>query len=199
MIPSRPGKIPPTSVRRLTSLFSRSWVVGPDPPPDLAGEGGERQDVLAGVVEMGGRGRQLGLQRGDDLGVLGPDRGRVRLLEDGPDQCRHPRLVGQPQAQLWLQDLTGVSIGKQQLEQMVIEAARDAPGFYPSRPAVACPAGLPGAISADGRGVARRPGARRAETARKPASAPGHSRGVCSCATPRTVPVPYCRSLPKRR
>jgi hypothetical protein len=71
------------------------------------------------------------------------------------------------QAQLWLQDLTGVSIGKQQLEQIVAEAAQDAPGFYPARPAAACPAGLPLAISADGKGVAMRPGARRAETARK--------------------------------
>ena len=71
------------------------------------------------------------------------------------------------QAQLWLQDLTGVSIGKQQLEQILAEAARDAPGFYPSRPAAACPAGLPLAISADGKGVAMRPGACRAETARK--------------------------------
>jgi hypothetical protein len=71
------------------------------------------------------------------------------------------------QAQLWLQDLTGVSIGKQQLEQILAEAARDAPGFCPSRPAAACPAGLPLAISADGKGVAMRPGARRAETARK--------------------------------
>ena len=71
------------------------------------------------------------------------------------------------QAQLWLQDLTGVSIGKQQLEQILAEAARDAPGFCPSRPAVTCPAGLPLAISADGKGVAMRPGARRAETARK--------------------------------
>ena len=71
------------------------------------------------------------------------------------------------QAQLWLQDLTGVSVGKQQLEQILAEAARDAPGFYPSRPAVPAPAGLPLAISADGKGVAMRPGARRAETARK--------------------------------
>lgn len=71
------------------------------------------------------------------------------------------------QAQLWLQDLTGVSIGKLQLEQILAEAAQDAPGFYPSRPAVACPAGLPLAISADGKGVAMRPGARRAETARQ--------------------------------
>ena len=71
------------------------------------------------------------------------------------------------QAQLWLQDLTGISIGKQQLEQILAEAAGDAPGFYPSRPAACCPAGLPLAISADGKGVAMRPGARRAETARK--------------------------------
>ena len=73
------------------------------------------------------------------------------------------------QAQLWLQDLTGVSVGKQQLEQILAEAARDAPEFYPAQPAVAAAgaAGLPLAISADGKGVAMRPGARRAETARK--------------------------------
>ena len=71
------------------------------------------------------------------------------------------------QAQLWLQDLTGVSVGKQQLEQILAEAARDAPGFYPGQPAVQAPAGLPLAISADGKGVAMRPEARRAETARK--------------------------------
>jgi hypothetical protein len=71
------------------------------------------------------------------------------------------------QAQLWLQAAAGVSVGKQQLEQIVAEAARDAPGFYPSRPAVACPAGMPLAISADGKGVAMRPEGRRAETARK--------------------------------
>jgi hypothetical protein len=71
------------------------------------------------------------------------------------------------QAQLWLQDVTGVSIGKQQLEQILAEAAGDAPGFYPSRPAAACPAGLPLAISADGKGVAMRPEGRRPEAARK--------------------------------
>jgi hypothetical protein len=72
------------------------------------------------------------------------------------------------QAQLWLQDLTGVSVGKQQLEQIVAGAARDAAGFYPSRPAGACAAGLPLAISADGKGVAMLPGARR-----RRAKAPG--------------------------
>src|SRR5690242_21480475 len=43
-------------------------------------------------VEMGGGLRQLGLQRGSDLGVLGADRCRVGLLEDGPDQGGHPGL-----------------------------------------------------------------------------------------------------------
>jgi hypothetical protein len=88
--------MPTTSVRRRTSLFSRSCdrVVAPDLPPDLAGERGERQDVLAGVVQVGRRGRKLGLQRGDDLGVLGAHRRRVGLLEDGPDQGGHPRLGG---------------------------------------------------------------------------------------------------------
>jgi hypothetical protein len=71
------------------------------------------------------------------------------------------------QAQVWLQDLTGVAVGKQQLEQILTEAARDAPGFYPSRPSAVIPVGLPLAISADGKGVAMRPEARRAETARK--------------------------------
>jgi hypothetical protein len=41
-----------------------------------------------------GRLREPGLERGDDLGVLGPDRVRVGLLEDGPDQRRYPRLGG---------------------------------------------------------------------------------------------------------
>jgi len=72
------------------------------------------------------------------------------------------------QAQLWLQDLTGVSLGKQQLEQILAEASCDAPEFYPAQPAVAAAgAELPLVISADGKGVAMLPGARRAETARK--------------------------------
>src|SRR5215813_3612347 len=46
-------------------------IVGPDLPPDLAGEGGEGQDVLAGLVQVRRRGRELRLERGDDLGMLG--------------------------------------------------------------------------------------------------------------------------------
>jgi hypothetical protein len=79
------------------------------------------------------------------------------------------------QAQLLLADATGVSIGKQQLEQIAAEAAADAPGFCPSRPAVACAPGLPLAISGDGKGVAMRPEARRAETARKARNRPGQA------------------------
>jgi hypothetical protein len=39
-------------------------------------------------------GRELGLQRGDDLGVLAPDAGRVGLFEDRADQGGYPRLGG---------------------------------------------------------------------------------------------------------
>src|SRR6202050_618524 len=81
------------------------------------------------------------------------------------------------QARLWRQDLTGVSIGKQQLEQILAEAAADAPGFYPSRPAASCPAGLPLAISAAGKGVAMRPEARRPEAARKARRRPPQAFG----------------------
>jgi hypothetical protein len=49
-------------------------------------------------------GRELGLQPGDDLAVLGADRGRVGLLEDGPDQGRDPGLGG-------LGDLGGQDVG----------------------------------------------------------------------------------------
>jgi hypothetical protein len=82
------------------------------------------------------------------------------------------------QAQLLLQDLAGVSIGKQQLEQILAEAARDAPGFYPAQAAHGPPpdpdrSGLPLAISVDGKEVAMRPEARRAETARKARGRPG--------------------------
>jgi hypothetical protein len=40
-------------------------VVGPDLPPDLAREGGEGQQVAAGVVEVLGGGRELLLDRLD--------------------------------------------------------------------------------------------------------------------------------------
>jgi hypothetical protein len=79
------------------------------------------------------------------------------------------------QAQLMLQAAAGVSVGKQQLELIVAEAAADAPGFCPSRPAVPVPAGAPLALPADGKGVAMRPEARRAGTAGKARGRPGQA------------------------
>jgi hypothetical protein len=37
---------------------------------------------------------ELGLQRDDDVGVAGADRGRAGRVEDGADQDRYPRLGG---------------------------------------------------------------------------------------------------------
>lgn len=53
----------------------------------------------------------------------------MRLRSWWPELMRWLRAWGG-----WLRDLTGVSSGKQ-LEQILAEAARDAPGFCPSRPA----------------------------------------------------------------
>jgi hypothetical protein len=69
------------------------------------------------------------------------------------------------QAQRFVAAVTGVVIGKLQLEQITAEAAVDAPGFYPARARDQQEqpeqrAG-PLALSADGKGVAMRPGARR--------------------------------------
>jgi hypothetical protein len=77
------------------------------------------------------------------------------------------------QAQRLVAAATGITIGKQQLEQITIEAAADAPGFYPALAREQEPgpdrAGMPLAISADGKGVAMLPG----ECRRRGARAPG--------------------------
>ena len=78
------------------------------------------------------------------------------------------------QARRFVAAVTGVVIGKQQLEQITIEAAADAAGFYPAlardqgRAGAGAPAG-PLLISADCKGVAMLPGALR----RRGAKAPG--------------------------
>jgi len=80
---------------------------------------------------------------------------------------------------------TGVSIGKRQLEQITARAAADAEQFYRDQDRAAVPAAggenlPPLAISADGKGVAMRPEARRA-TARAPGERVrtfGHRRGT---------------------
>jgi hypothetical protein len=67
------------------------------------------------------------------------------------------------QAQRFVAAATGITIGKQQLEQITAEAAADAAGFYPAlarEQGQGEPAG-PLAISADGKGVAMLPGSRR--------------------------------------
>ncbi len=98
---------------------------------------------------------------------------------------RFTRSGGYEQAREFVQAATGVMIGKLQLEQITAEAAADAPGFYPAlardqqeqqgpdrpepgRPE-AGPQVMPLALSADGKGVAMRPEARR----RRGAKAPG--------------------------
>jgi hypothetical protein len=74
------------------------------------------------------------------------------------------------QAQRFVAAATGITIGKQQLEQITAEAAADAAGFYPAlardqdrQQGQGEPAG-PLAISADGKGVAMLPGSRRRRT-----------------------------------
>jgi hypothetical protein len=80
------------------------------------------------------------------------------------------------QARRFVAAATGITIGKQQLEQITIEAAADAPGFYPALArdqgqggeGPGRPAG-PLLISADCKGVAMLPGALRRRGARAPA------------------------------
>jgi hypothetical protein len=49
------------------------------------GEGREGGEVLAGIGQHGGHGRELGLQHGGDLVDLLGDLGAGGLSEDGPD------------------------------------------------------------------------------------------------------------------
>jgi hypothetical protein len=79
---------------------------------------------------------------------------------------------------------TGVSVGRRQLEQITMAAAADAERFCQDRGRAAVPQagqeeeGLPPlVISADGKGVAMRPEARRSETARKAGKRPGQAFG----------------------
>jgi hypothetical protein len=72
------------------------------------------------------------------------------------------------QAREFVAAATGVKVGKRQLEQVTGEACADAPGFYPALAGQREPErpgpGLPLVISADGKGVAMRPQARRRRT-----------------------------------
>ena len=90
---------------------------------------------------------------------------------------RYCRSVSYEQGHEFVLAATGVSVGKRQLEQIVVAAAADAERFYRDRAAVPAageqePAGEPGpgqgqgplALSADGKGVAMLPEARRRRT-----------------------------------
>jgi hypothetical protein len=83
------------------------------------------------------------------------------------------------QAQEFVRAATGVTVGRRQLEQITGRAAADAERFCRDRDRDAVPhtgqeeeGGLPVVLSADGKGVAMRPEARRPETARKAARRP---------------------------
>jgi len=79
--------MPTTSVRRRISLGQPLLgVIRADLAPVLVRERGEGKDVLVGVGEVLGGGREPALQLGDDLGVLAGHVLRVRLVEDRPDQ-----------------------------------------------------------------------------------------------------------------
>jgi len=69
-------------------------VGGPDLAPDLAGHGGEGEQVVAGIGEVGRGGRELAVQGFDHPAELGVHLGGVGLVEDGPHQGGHPRLTG---------------------------------------------------------------------------------------------------------
>jgi hypothetical protein len=74
------------------------------------------------------------------------------------------------QARRFVAAATGVVVGKLQLEQITLEAAADAPGFYPARARGQPGPPVPGplAISADCKGVAMLPGEPRRRGARAP-------------------------------
>ena len=89
---ARVAGVSETTVR--TGVFELEEGGEPFPEGRARREGGGRKSAAA--LDAGLVPALLALvepdERGDDLGVLGPDRGRVRLLEDGADQGRDPRL-----------------------------------------------------------------------------------------------------------
>jgi hypothetical protein len=96
------------------------------------------------------------------------------------------RSVSFDQAHEFVLAATGVSVGRRQLEQIMVAAAADAERFCQDLDrAAVLQAGqeeeeeglLPLVISADGKGVAMRPEARRPETARKAGKRPGQAFG----------------------
>ena len=81
------GPAPDFSVQALLGIGR------PDLPPGLPRHGCKGEQVVAGAVQVGSRGRELTLQRGHDPAELGRDLGGVRLVEDGPHEGGDPRLA----------------------------------------------------------------------------------------------------------
>jgi hypothetical protein len=74
MIASRLGKMPTTSVRLRISLLRRSWGLSDQTWRQTSrGKAVKGEDVVAGVVKVGGGLGELGFQGGDDLGVPSAD------------------------------------------------------------------------------------------------------------------------------
>jgi hypothetical protein len=79
---------------RVISLFRRSGLLDQVCRQTARGKAAKaRMSSRASSRWAAARG-ELGLQRGDDVGVAGADRGRAWRVEDGADQGRYPRLGG---------------------------------------------------------------------------------------------------------
>jgi hypothetical protein len=73
-------------------------------------------------------------------------------------------------AQHHIASVTGVTVGKRQVEALALAAAADVDGFYASKPHAVCPDGDVLVLSADAKGIVMRP-----EALREP----------CGCRKPR--------------
>jgi hypothetical protein len=152
-------------------------VTGTDGVTRTRAEGGHDRPVVTRLGEV--RVRRIGYRSGIkgagslfprdavlNLPPLGYSWGLQRLAQ------MFCGAVSYEQAHEFVLAATGVSIGKRQLEQITVAAAADAERFYQDRPSPApalAGAGEEGslpplAISADGKGVAMRPEARRRRT-----------------------------------
>jgi hypothetical protein len=167
-------------------------VAGADGVPRRRAERGHARPVITTLGEV--TVRRIGYRSGvKGAGSLFP-RDAVLNLPPGGYSWALQRLavmfclaVSYQQGHEFVLAATGVSIGKRQLEQIVLGAAADAERFCqdPARPRdepvlpVTGEEGdrLPLGLSGDGKGVAMRPGARRAETARKARKRPGQAFG----------------------
>jgi hypothetical protein len=163
-------------------------VTGADGVPRRLAERGHARTVATRLGEVAVRriGYRAGIKGVPSLfprdAVLNlPPRGYSWALQRLAEMFCRSVSIGQ--AHEFVLAATGVSIGRRQLEQIVAAAAADAERFCRDRGRAAGQEEdqeeglLPLVISADGKGVAMRPEARRPETARKAAGRPGQAFG----------------------